>query len=236
MPLTAGAKLSAVLDRLVDLLLPARCGGCDRLGRLYCDTCLALTRRLDGAICLRCGAATESRRSDCGCRRRLRHLARIRSAAVHEVPLERAIHRFKYRGRAALARPFALLLAERLAVEGLPARAIGWVPLHPRRLRERGYDQARLLAVEVARLTGLPLLRGSLRRVRETPPQVGLDRLDRQKNVAGAFVYSGEPEAGPVLLIDDVATTGATLDAAAAALQGAGISPVFGFTVARATV
>jgi ComF family protein len=163
-------------------------------------------------------------------------VARIRSAAVHEGPLERAIHRFKYRGRAALARPLARLVAERLAIEGLPADAIGWVPLHVRRLRERGYDQAQLIAVEVSHLTCVPLLRGSLRRIRQTPPQVGLDRLHRQENVAGAFVYAGAPAVGPVVLIDDVATTGATLDAAAVALRRAGISPVFGFTVARATV
>lgn len=225
-----------MLDRLVDFVLPARCGGCDRLGSLFCDTCRALTRRLDGAICLRCGAATESRRRDCGCRSRLLHVARIRSAAVHEGPVERAIHRFKYRGRRGLARPLAVLLAERLAVEGLPAEAIAWVPLHPRRRRQRGYDQAWLLAAELAQLTGLPLLEGVLERSRRTPPQVGLDRLQRRTNVAGAFTCRRTNSAGPVLLIDDVATTGATLDAAAAALKAAGISPVFGFTVARATV
>ena len=188
---------------------------------------------MEEPVCRRCGAEVEHARASCGCRDRLRRLTRLRSAAAYEGPLEKALHRFKYEGRRPLAQPLALLLAERLAVDGLAAELITWVPLHPRRLRRRGYNQAELLGRELAGLTGLPTLPG-LARIRDTPPQVGLDRLRRQGNVAGAFTWEGKELARrSLLLVDDVATTGATLEACAGALKAAGAGAVIGFTVAR---
>jgi ComF family protein len=222
-----------MLDALLDLVLPPRCGGCGRLGSLYCERCRLRTRLLEEPICLRCGAEVEHARSSCSCRGRIRRLTRLRSAAAYEGPLEKALHHFKYDGRRPLAAPLALLLAERLAVEGLAAEAVTWVPLHARRRRRRGYNQAELLGRELARLCRLPPLSG-LVRLRDTPPQVGLDRLRRQSNVAGAFGWVGvELERRSLLLVDDVATTGATLDACAGALKAAGAGAVIGFTVAR---
>ena len=236
--MTGGTSVQSMLDAFLELVLPARCGGCDALGELFCVRCRAATRKLEEPLCPRCGAELESaRRRDCGCRARLRHLARIRSYGVYDGPLERALHRFKYRGRRSLAQPLALLLAERLAVDGLAGEAISWVPLCARRLRQRGYNQAELIARALAGLTSLPLLERGLKRLRETPTQVGLDRPRRLINVADAFGYQGRPIGGrSILLLDDVATTGATLDACAAALKAAGSGPVFGFTVARATL
>jgi ComF family protein len=222
-----------VLETLLDLVLPPRCGGCGGLGSLYCDGCRRRTRRLEEPICGRCGAEVEHARSTCGCRARIRRLTRLRSAAAYEGPLEKALHRFKYEGRRPLARPLALLLAERLAVDGLAAEAITWVPLHERRHSHRGYNQAELLGRELAHLTGLPALPG-LVRVRDTPAQVGLDRLRRQANVAGAFRWEGKELARrSLLLVDDVATTGATLEACAGALKASAAGAVIGFTVAR---
>ena len=222
-----------MLDALLDLLLPPRCGGCGGLGSLYCDACRRRTRRLEEPICRRCGAEVEHARSGCGCRARIRRLTRIRSAAAYEGPLEKALHRFKYEGRRPLAKPLAMLLAERLAVDGIAAEAITWVPLHERRRRRRGYNQAELLGRELARLCRLPVV-GGLVRLRDTPPQVGLDRLRRQTNVSGAFRWEGK-ELGlrSLLLVDDVATTGATLEACADALKAGGAGAVIGFTVAR---
>jgi ComF family protein len=147
-----------------------------------------------------------------------------------------ALHRFKYEGRRPLARPLGLLLAERLAVDGVAAEIVAWVPLHPERRRRRGYNQAELLARELARLCCLRPLPG-LVRVRDTPPQVGLDRLRRLANVRDAFEWNGQDLGrGSVLLIDDVTTTGATLDACAAALKAAGSGAVTGLTVAKVTL
>jgi ComF family protein len=167
----------------------------------------------------------------------LRHLNRLRAAAAYEGPLERSIHRFKYEGWRALARPLATLLAEQLAVEGAPAVLLAAVPLHPQRQSKRGYNQSRLLANELARALAIDAPIEALRRVRDTPPQVGLDRLRRRENVAGAFAWSGPPlDREPLLLIDDVATTGATLEACASVLKAAGSGPVTGLVLARVRI
>ena len=219
---------------LIDLLLPPRCGSCRALGSWLCGSCRSRIRRLEEPLCARCGAEVESRR--CPCRARLRHLGRLRAAAAYEGPLERAIHRFKYEGWRALARPLARLLEDRLAVDGVPAGVLAPVPLFGTRRRSRGYNQAELIARELARSLRLPL-GTALERVRDTPPQVGLDRLRRRDNVSGAFAWRGRALAGePVLLVDDVATTGATLEACATALKSAGAGLVTGIVLARVRI
>ena len=219
------------------MLLPPRCGGCRSAGTWLCDRCRARIHRLQEPLCRRCGVELESARRDCGCGRRLRSLSRLRSAVAYEGPAEAAIHRFKYEGWRRLAAPLAQLVAERLVVEGLGARCVVPVPLHRDRLRARGFNQAELLARELrTRLVVFEPV-GELVRTRPTPPQVGNDRLRRFENVKDAFEWHG-PELGgeAMLLIDDVATTGATLDACAKALREAGSGPVTGVSVARVTV
>ena len=179
----------------------------------------------------------ESARDGCGCRARLLALSRLRSAASYEGTIEKAIHRFKYHGWRHLAEPLALLMAERVTVEGLAASWALAVPLHPSRLRSRGYNQAELLARELRRKLDLSAPPGELVRLRATPSQVGHDRLWRQANVRGAFEWRGDRLRGrPILLVDDVATTGATLDACAGALRAAESGSVTGISVARVTL
>jgi ComF family protein len=179
----------------------------------------------------------ESARTDCGCRTRLRSLTRLRSAVAYEGPIEAAVHRFKYEGWKRLAAPLAQLMAERLVVEGVAARLVVAVPLHRQRHRLRGYNQSELLSRELRKLLALAPPPGVLVRTRPTPPQVGRDRQRRFENVAGAFAWKGpELNGEAVLLIDDVATTGATLDACASALKAAGSGPVTGVSLARVNV
>lgn len=224
-------------SRVVDWLLPPRCGGCRRLGGWLCSRCFRAIRRLEEPLCARCGRQLAFRHDRCTCRRRLPHLARLRSAAAYEPPLSAAVHRFKYGGWRALGPPLAALLAARLAVDGLPAAAVLAVPLHQGRLRHRGYNQSEELARGLRRRLGLTAPPGRLVRVRDTPPQVGLDRLRRLRNVEGAFAWSGPPGEGePVLLVDDVVTTGATLEACAAALAAAGFGRISGITLARVSL
>ena len=222
---------------LLQLVLPPRCGGCRGVGSWLCDRCRARIRRLEEPLCRRCGVELESARRDCGCGRRLRSLSRLRSAVAYEGPAEAAIHRFKYEGWRRLAAPLAELVAERLVIEGLGARCVVPVPLHPERLHARGFNQAELLACELRRRLVVFEPVGRLVRTRPTPPQVGNDRLRRFENVRDAFEWHGPAIGGEaVLLIDDVATTGATLDACAKALREAGSGPVTGVSVARVTV
>jgi ComF family protein len=222
---------------LLDLLMPPRCGGCREVGSWLCSACRSRIRRLQEPLCPRCGAEVESARSECGCRGRLRALTRLRSAVAYEGPAELALHRFKYQGWERLAEPLALLLAERLVVEGLAAHWAVAVPLHRDRLKQRGYNQSELLARELRKRLTLAQPPGALVRTRATPPQVGHDRRRRLENVRDAFEWQGFGlNSRSILLIDDVCTTGATLDACAAALRAGGSGPVIGVSIARVTV
>jgi ComF family protein len=223
----------------LDWLLPPRCGGCRALGAWLCASCRGRIRSLEEPLCARCGRELENHRPGCGCRAQLRALARLRSAAAYEGPLERALHRFKYEGWRALAPTLASLIAERLP-EPAPATELACllaVPLHRRRLRERGYNQSALLARDLRRRWSLPDAPGRLVRLRDTPAQVGLDRPARRQNVTGAFGWEGPDLAGrPILLVDDVATTGSTLEACARALKAAGAGRIEAVTLARVSV
>lgn len=222
---------------MLDFVLPPRCGGCRVVGSWLCSACRARIRRLQEPLCRRCGAEVESARNDCGCRTRLRALTRLRSAVAYEGPAELALQRFKYHGWKRLAEPLALLLAERLVVEGLAAPWAVAVPLHSTRLKQRGFNQSELLARELRRRLSLAEPPGLLVRTRATPPQVGHDRRWRLENVRDAFEWQGFGlESRSILLIDDVCTTGATLDACATALRAGGSGPVMGVSVGRVTV
>ncbi len=144
------------------------------------------------------------------------------------------MHDLKYRGRRVLAEPLSAPLASYVQELDWPAAPIAPVPLSPRRLHERGYNQAGLLARALAGRLGWPLLEEGLVRRRHTRPQVGLARNDRLLNVRGAFRWEAPtPPPARLLLLDDVCTTGATMKACAEALRAAGCREVYGLALAR---
>lgn len=231
------APLVRGLSQLAALLWPARCAACDVVGRApFCGDCApSLLETPCG--CPVCGApqpeellpALIPRR--CGaCAAQAPPFAQARAPYLYWGALAEAISAFKYRGREDLAESLSalFLLAEAPRVDVLVP-----VPLHPRRLRERGYDQAHLLAVELGKRLGMPA-RPLLRRVRSTRPQVGLDREGRLHNVLGAFRARGAVRGQRVCLVDDVFTTGATARAAALALLEEGAKEVVVRALARA--
>ncbi|HYP40899.1 MAG TPA: ComF family protein [Chloroflexia bacterium] len=207
-------------DRLLDLLYPPRCGGCDRRGTLFCDACL-----------LAVTVPIFDREDVAG-------VGLLISAGTFDGPLRTAIHNFKYESDTPLAKPLAQVLSNVLArdesaeLDGDPLALVP-VPLHIERRKARGYNQSELLARELSKLTGWGVMKG-LERVRETRSQVGLSAQERRENMQGAFAWRGDVVPQRVLLIDDVCTSGATLSECAIALQKAGVEEVYAATVAKA--
>ncbi len=151
--------------------------------------------------------------------------------------VRKAVHRLKYHRDLALADILAAQMLPLVREQGWEIDAVVAIPLGKQRLRERGYNQAALVAFPLALGLDVPFLRHALSRTRETRSQVGLSAEERRQNVAGAFKAAGERVQGKtVLLVDDVMTTGATLDAAAQALLAAGAARVYAATVARAAL
>lgn len=159
---------------------------------------------------------------------------RARAAGVYTGPLREALHAFKFHGKRALARPLAELIHEQCApVLASGADALVPVPLARARLRERGFNQADLVADRLGALCGLPVRRRWLARVRETAPQTALAAAERRGNVRNAFLAERRAAGRHVILVDDVLTTGATCQESARALREAGARRVDVVTVAR---
>ena len=222
--------------RLARLLLPPRCLLCGEPGRDGRDLCPACADTLpwNRHACPRCAIPLPQAEALCGeCLRRPPPLAHAHAACVYGFPLDRLVPRFKFHHDLAAGRLMAELLCESLADAPRPD-AIVPVPLHASRLRKRGYDQALELAKPVARELGIPLLADALQRIRATAPQSELDAGARQRNLRRAFaVRSGAVLPAHVVLIDDVMTTGATLNAAAKILLHAGVARVDAWVCAR---
>jgi ComF family protein len=219
----------------IDLLFPPRCVICNKFSEFICETCADLLPR---ALPPRCSVCWEPTISPTRCQRCLnepRSFIAARSSFIYRDRARTIVHTFKYSYVSALARPMASLMAEAL-VENFPRTAVLVpVPLSTRRERVRGYNQAKLLASELNRITGHPLGEKALVRVRSTSPQVRQDAVSRHANMRGAFKAREAilPAGASVVLIDDVITSGATVEACAQALREIGISDVFALAFAR---
>ena len=237
------ATARAALDAVVAVLLAPSCAACAE-PLLYptrgavCDGCWRAIRPLTPPLCDRCGDPLPSWRTvsiplACcpRCRRTRRLVDLARAVGPYDGALRAIIHALKYEGCRSLARPLGGLMRERGADVLAGADCVVPVPLHPSRQRHRGFNQA----ADLARHAGIPV-RPALRRVRATPTQTGLPAGRRHANVRNAFAVTraARPLAGAVVvLIDDVSTTGATLDACARVLKRAGVGQVRALTAAR---
>lgn len=205
-------SVTAVWRGLLDLVAPRRCAACDE----------ALDPE-ERAFCAGCGVLLDPGE----------RIGSGMSAYVYGGPMAEAVRRLKYGRRTELAPVLGAMLAARAIELAGEVDAVVPVPLHASRLRRRGFNQAALLARPVARALGAPLVTSELRRLRDTPPQAGLDAGSRVRNVRGAFVALRAPGAR-VLLVDDVRTTGATLAECAEALTIAGAEHVLTLVLAGA--
>lgn len=225
-----------IRSRLLDLVFPARCAGCGALGELFCAACLQRVQPVPQPVCVRCGRPSAEAGRCSACRAASFHVSAIRAAAVYGEPVSQAIHEFKYNGKRELGQPLGELLAGYWRGRQVSVDVVVAVPLHANRLAQRGFNQSQLLAETLCCAASLPLVPPDvLRRERETQQQVHLGPQERRQNVSGAFHWRGPAMQGAkVLLVDDVATTGSTLEACGEALLAAGAGRVWALTVARA--
>ncbi len=224
---------------ILDLLFPPRCVYCGKLGAHLCEGCLAEAHPIGKDICIRCGNPMTQRGLCHRCRRHpIDPLRGIRGLFFYKGPISQGLRALKYQGVRDLAPILGRYLSAYIRDHALSIDYLIPVPLHSQRLAERGFNQSELLAQEVTETLGIPTQRAWLQRIRPTQPQAHLTREQRLVNVAGAFAVTADASlhGQTILLIDDVATTGATLRACAHALHQAGASEIWALTVARAHI
>jgi ComF family protein len=225
---------TSIPNRLLDLAFPARCPGCGREGAPICAACLpALDARLDQPAGIPIGLPSDLPPA----------ILQLEWCAPFGGLVRRALHQLKYGGETRLAVPLGEAIARRWARVAAGGDVFVPVPVHAERARQRGYDQAELIARSAAAGLGRPCA-PILERARATVAQFDLDRVTRATNVRGAFrlkpLPGDRPPGSPpplagrwIVLVDDVVTTGATLSACAAPLLAAGAVGVSAVTVAR---
>ena len=217
--------MSSFLDRVLDLLFPPRC-----------PFCRGILKEYEIRICKKC-QQTLPRVPDSVQRKQYRHIDVCVSPLYYKDEVRLSLLRYKFGGQYTYCEAYAELMTECLAANGVTADLITWVPLSRKRLRKRGYDQAKQLADAVSARTGIPCARLLIKQT-DTPPQSGIKSPEKRKtNVSGVY-RPADPELvkrKAVLLIDDIATTGATLSECARVLKAAGAKSICAATVARST-
>ena len=219
----------------LDLLFPSQCLGCGKHGSFLCPSCETSLPRLEPPYCKMCAQPVTSGSlcRDCVSAPPAA-VDGIRAPFLMEGAIQEAIHALKYRNLRAAAPTLGRLLALWLESNPLHGDVLVPVPLHRRRLRGRGYNQSALLAKEVGKRAGLPVVEYLLVRTRDTPSQVSLpSREERARNVEGSFKCVGKVQGQKIILVDDVVTTGSTLSACATALRFGGAGSVWGLALAR---
>jgi competence protein ComFC len=222
----------------LDWLFPPRCAGCGVLGERWCDKCRRSISPFDEPLCLRCGLPipVNSVSSICfECQKNPPFFTSCRSVCIYKSSARKAIHRLKFGRDIGLGEALADVMLDFLTSLHWTIDLVTCVPLSKERMRERGYNQAAVLARPIALGLNLPFFPQLLRKSREVPSQVGLSAHERRLNVENAFKSSKMIQMSKhILLIDDVATTGSTMNACARALIDAGAQQVYGLTFARA--
>lgn len=222
--------LEALRTRL-QLLCPESCPRCGLESALgFCNDCRGDFDRIKSP-CHRCGMPTPC--SPCPLEGPNWLVDAVRAPFVYGLPLAHYLRALKYRGQRRLGRALGQLLGVEVAAVKFEVDAIASMPLHPRRLRSRTFNQADEIADSVAARLARPLLITGIRRTVETQPQIKLDRSERLKGPMGSFAVSRDLGGMRIAIVDDVITTGATVNALAQALKSAGAVQVEAWSVAR---
>ncbi len=235
MPVNLAYRAYQFVWQALDWVYPPSCGGCGSVGYRFCPACLEKTAEISLPVCPICGDPNLDEKPCIRCQSSKPYFTALRSCTIFDGPAREALHRFKYQNDIGLGEVFARLMVVNLKNLGWSFDLITSVPLSLARLKERGYNQATLLARPISLALKSTFTSRILSRIRETRTQVGLSVYERQENMAGAFKANKRLVFDRIILVvDDVATSGATINACAKALLDEGASKVYGFTFARA--
>lgn len=219
----------------LDWLYPPQCGGCGQSGSRWCQACQSAAQVVTPPVCPICGQHQSNNQICLKCRQSPPHYHALRSWAVFDGAVRNALHRLKYKRDIALGEVLSRNLLDLYCHLGWKVDLVVPVPLGVARQAERGYNQSALLAKPLALGCGVPYHSRALRKTRDTSSQVGLSLEQRWNNVVGSFEADASYVEGKcVLVVDDVSTSGATLNACAQALTASGAVQVYALTLARA--
>jgi competence protein ComFC len=219
----------------IGLLYPPACGGCGKKGTEWCDDCRGSIILLPELKCELCGLPQPKKGACNSCQKEQPAYQAMRSWVVFEGPVRKALHRLKYRQDLGLGDILAAAMLDYVDCLAWNIDLVVPVPLGKKRFRERGYNQVSLIAWPLALAKGWKYQPLSLKRAIETKSQVGLSAEERKANVHNAFVADAKKVVGKsVLVLDDVSTTGATLNSCAEALIRSGARQVYALSIARA--
>lgn len=221
----------------IDLIFPSHCAGCDTLGYRWCPQCAESVQPIEVIVCEQCGEplAHTLDGETCHCKGFLSHIDQIRSYSIYEPPLSLAIHQLKYQNNLGVAESLANYLVKLYNSINIRMDLVIPIPLNKKRQIDRGYNQSLLLARPFSYQVSIKMKPDALTRINNTQSQVGLTRDQRAQNVRDAF--RADPQLVKnknIILIDDVSTTGSTMDACAKALKKEGANYIVGLTLARA--
>ena len=228
-----------IFSKIKDYLFPRRCAICDDVicsSEYICKKCGSKIRYISGDTCIKCGKSIQnSSRLYCyDCSRKI-HIYDKGYSVFEYNQIKNSLYRFKYSGRAEYARYYAYTANSHLGtvLRGLGADALIPVPIHKKRLKERGYNQAEVFANELSKLLNIPVYNDYLIRKKATVPLKLLDVQERANNLKKAFIIRpNSVELETIIIIDDIYTTGATIDEISRVLRDNGVQKIYFLTVA----
>ena len=228
-------KLKIWIERLLELLYPSKCTFCGKICEGICDDCREKYPMIQEPRCKKCGKPIREETEEyCyDCKKTDHYYEWGRSLWIHKEPVNEAIYSFKYKNKRVYGEIFARELAKTYGkhLKQQKVELIIPIPLHKSRRRERGYNQTEILAKYLGEYTGIEVDRTSLVRNKKTTPQKRYNDKERKKNIRNAFILKKEIHAKNVVLIDDIYTTGSTIDEAARVLKKSGVINVCFLTI-----
>ena len=223
------------MNLLIELLFPRRCPICDepvdKVGQYICKKCQGVLRYVTTPYCMKCGKTLDDETKEyCMDCQNAEHFFRSGRALYEYEPIKTSIYRFKYEGRKEYAEFYGKELAKRFGnqIKKWKADALVPVPLYWEKEKKRGYNQALLVARALGKELNIPVNKEIIKRVRTTLPQKQLNSKERQNNLKNAFkIGKNDVKLNTVVVVDDIYTTGATMDAVAECLKRAGVGEVY---------